>query len=65
MGACVYAISFLPIPDWLTLIVQILLGAVIYVLGSKLCRIDSYTYIKTTAKSLLKKRKRNPDGVHD
>lgn len=58
MGAIVYSVSFLGLNDILTLSIQVPLGAMIYVLGSKLFHIDSYGYILNLAKSYLKGRKK-------
>lgn len=58
MGAIVYCVEFLGLNDILTLLIQIPLGVVIYISGSKLMHIDSYNYIQGLAKSYLKGRKR-------
>ena len=58
MGAIVYCVEFLGLSDIATLIIQIPLGAGVYILGSKLLHIDSYDYIMNLAKSYLKGRKR-------
>jgi len=58
MGVIVYSVEFLGLNDILTLLIQIPLGAVIYIAGSKLFHIDSFDYILGLAKSYLKGRKR-------
>ncbi|MCR4742713.1 MAG: lipopolysaccharide biosynthesis protein [Treponema sp.] len=55
MGAVVYSVSFLPLSSWLILIIQIPLGILIYVLGSKLFKIKSFEYILSIVKKFLKK----------
>ena len=59
MGAIVYAITFLPIANWGKLIIQIPLGIAIYVLGSKILKIDSFQYVIDIAKKLLGRKKEN------
>lgn len=57
MSAIVYCVSFLPINNYLMVLTQVLLGAIIYGVGSKLFHIDSFEYILSVAKSFLSKRK--------
>ena len=58
MGAIVYSVQFIGLNNLLTLVIQIVVGGMLYVLGSRLFHIDSYEYIKSTIKSLLGKRKK-------
>ena len=57
MGAIVYAASLLPLADYLILLIQIPLGVLVYVVGSKLCRLDSFEYVCATAKKYLPNRR--------
>lgn len=57
MGAIVFCVGFLHLNDWLTLLIQVPLGAVIYIGGSILLKIDSYQYILGVAKNFLEKGK--------
>lgn len=57
MGAVVFCISLLPLNDVVTLLIQIALGVLLYVGGSVLFRVESFTYILSVAKSYLKKGK--------
>ena len=57
MGAIVYCVHFLHLNDWLTLLIQVPLGGLIYIGGSKLFRIDSFEYVLGIAKGYLKKKK--------
>lgn len=57
MGAVVYCVSFLKLSPALTLLIQVPLGVVIYVVGSKLFKIESYAYLLTVLKNLLQARK--------
>lgn len=53
MAACVFPVSLLGLRDWLTLLIQIPLGVLIYVVGSKLLKLDSFGYILSVAKKLI------------
>ncbi len=53
MGACVYPVSLLGLPDIVTLIIQLPLGILVYVLGSKLFRVDSFEYLLSIAKKFI------------
>ena len=55
MGAIVYCLQFIGLNDTLTLLIQIPLGVLIYVVGSRLFNIDSFEYLLSTIKSLFKK----------
>lgn len=57
MGVIVYCVQSLGLKDWLTLLIQVPLGAVIYIAGSKLFHIDSFEYVLGVAKSYLHKNK--------
>ena len=57
MGAIVYCVAFLPIHDYLVLLIQVPLGVLLYVLGSKLFHLESFTYMLSIAKSYFRKRK--------
>ncbi len=66
MGAVMFGIGFIPfellIPNffWLSvvkLIVQFAVGITVYILLSKLFKVESFAYIKTTAKEFMAKRK--------
>jgi len=56
MGAVVYCVRFLGLPDILTLCVQVPLGALIYIGGSWLLRMDSLMYILDILKGMLRKK---------
>ena len=45
MGGCVYCVSLLKLPDALTIIMQIILGAGIYYGGSRILKLESYGYL--------------------
>lgn len=58
MGAVVYCVSFIGLNDILTLLIQITLGGVLYVAGSKLFKIDSFEYLSSMILGFLKKRRK-------
>jgi O-antigen/teichoic acid export membrane protein len=53
MGFAVYSLSFLGLGDVVTLILQVLLGLVIYAVGSIVFRLDSFNYILSIIKNIL------------
>ncbi len=55
MGCCVYPIQWLGLPDIVTLLIQVLLGAGIYIGLSALLKLDSFTYLLEMVKPALKK----------
>ena len=61
MGGCVYCISFLKLPDAVTLVIQIILGAGIYYFGSRLLKMESYEYIT----SMIRQWRREKKGTVD
>lgn len=54
MGAAVYSIYFLRLADWLTLIIQIPLGILVYLAGAKLFHLENFEF----ALSLIRKKRR-------
>ena len=57
MAGCVFPVSLLGLKDWLTLLIQIPLGVLIYVLGSVILKLDSFGYILSVAKKLISGKK--------
>lgn len=55
MGTIVYSVCLLNLGDMVTLIIQIPLGILIYILESKIFKIDSYIYTKNMIKNLFGK----------
>lgn len=53
MGAVVYLIQFLKLDDLVTLLIQVLLGASIYVVGSRIFKLDSFDYMLSMTKSYM------------
>ena len=54
MGIMVWCVSLIGLPTLLTLIIQVILGIIIYLTGSMTLRIDSFVYVKETLKSFRK-----------
>ena len=53
MGACIYPIQYFGLPDIATLAIQVLLGAMIYIAGSKLFRLEASNYVWDMVKPML------------
>lgn len=56
MGASVYPISSLGLSGFATLIIQVVLGAMIYIVGSILLRLDSFQYVWGVIKPIFKRQ---------
>lgn len=59
MGACVYLISYLNLSLWLILIIQVMIGAIIYIAGSCLLKLEGFTYLLGILKPYLQKLKKD------
>ncbi|MDU1278878.1 MAG: lipopolysaccharide biosynthesis protein [Clostridium sp.] len=57
MGGIVYSILFFYMSPYLTLIIQILVGAIVYISLAKLFKLECYEYLINTVKSLLRNKK--------
>ena len=60
MGICVKAIEFIPlaIPTAVLLIMQVVIGAAVYIILSKLFSLEAYHYLLDIVKSFLSKKKK-------
>lgn len=56
MGICVYFIQFIGLNDFLTLLIQIPLGAIIYLVFSKMFKLESYMYLMDIIKQRMVKK---------
>ena len=45
MAGCVYPVTLLGMGDFLTITVQVILGAAIYIIGSSMLKLDSFIYL--------------------
>lgn len=59
MGAIVYLVNFMGFNSIITLIIQVPLGIVVYIVGSILTKNDSFLYLMEFVKSIMKKMKKN------
>lgn len=57
MGVCIYPLSFTGMPTLLVICIQVVLGGLIYFLGSIFLKIDSYIYIWDTVKTIILRKK--------
>ena len=57
MGFFVWAVTLLHLSTIIEVFIQIISGAVIYIICSKLFKIDSYEYVKQMLKSLIYRTK--------
>lgn len=57
MGVCAYAITFISLGSWLTLIIQIIVGMVAYVAFSALFKLEGFKFIFAQIKNILNKKK--------
>lgn len=57
MGAAVYFIGFLSLPTIVLLIIQVVCGAVIYLAGSAIFKLEPFEYLKSIVKKHTKKGK--------
>lgn len=55
MGICVYFIGFLPLPTAITLLIQIIAGAAIYIGVSAVLNLEEFEYLLGMTKSFLKR----------
>ena len=59
MGVCVYCIQYLQLSNIVTLIIQIPLGAIIYIFSSHIFKIEAYSYLIGIIKQRIQDRKQN------
>ena len=57
MGAAVYCVTLLHLPALWTLLIQVPLGAGLYLAGSRLFRLESYSYLLDMLRSFLHRQK--------
>lgn len=56
MGICVSFVELLDMPLILTALVQVILGAEIYIIGSGVLNLESFNYLRRTLKPILSKK---------
>lgn len=55
MGCCTYVVGLFVLPTWLTVILQVIVGAMVYISASSFFRLESFEYLKGVAKPVLAK----------
>lgn len=55
MGVCVYFLGFISLPTFVTLLFQIIVGAIIYIGVSAILRLEEFEYLLDTIKSIIKR----------
>lgn len=55
MCLCIYPVQWLGLPDYVTLLIQVPLGVVIFVAGSALLKLEAFTYLWAMVKPAVKK----------
>ena len=60
MGGCVYLITFISMPTLLELLVQVIVGAALYLGLSAAFRVESFRYVRRFVRDLLQKRRHAP-----
>lgn len=53
MGCCIYPVQWLGLSDFVTLLIQVLMGAVIYISGSKLLKLETFNYLWAMVKPMI------------
>ena len=56
MGGCVFAVGLIGLPDWATLLIQVVLGAALYAGLSMATKNESYRYLLDVLKNFRNKR---------
>ena len=56
MGICVYFVGYLPLPMIITLLIQIVLGAIIYIAASAILKLEEFEYLLGMVKSFIRKK---------
>lgn len=57
MGICIYPISLIGLPDIVTIVLQILAGAVLYIAGSVALKLEPFQYLWDIVKPIIFKKK--------
>ena len=57
MCAIVLCINLLQLNPFVTIIIQVITGAMVYILGAKILKIETFAYVLNIVKSIVKKKK--------
>ena len=63
MAVIIYPVQWLGLPDAVTLLIQVPAGVAIYVLGSKLFKLESFDYVMGIAKTYINKIKHRGEAA--
>ena len=55
MGICVHFVEYMSLPMIVTLVIQIVLGAIIYIVGAAILKLEEFQYLLEMIKSIMKK----------
>lgn len=58
MGIVAYLIGFLPVPTLPLLILQVIISAIVFIVGSRVFKLEPYIYLLETIKSMIHKEKK-------
>lgn len=61
MGSIVYLINFLHFSTIITLLIQVILGSIIYIGGAKIFKLDSFEYLVNTIKGIKNQEKKDEE----
>ena len=61
MGVIVLSVTFIGLNDILTLLIQVPVGVLVYVLGAKIFKLESFEYLWTMVKEILGKRRKHKE----
>ena len=56
MGCCMWLVNLAHLPDIVTLVIQILIGAAVYLGGSALLKLDTFEYLWNVVKPKIQKK---------
>ena len=56
MGCCMWLVNLAHLPDSVTLVIQILIGAAVYLGGSALLKLDTFEYLWNVVKPKIQKK---------
>lgn len=62
MGTCVYCVRFIGLSDVMTLCIQIPLGIVIYIMLSKILKLESYQYLSGILIGFIRSKRNKGEG---
>ena len=58
MGVIVYCVGLIKLPTIMSFIIQVIVGMIVYIWGSKILKIDSFEYLFDLVKKIAKGKKK-------